>query len=93
MYDKYHEKGFELLSIDVNWDGETLARDFVKQYNLPFPVGRDADAKIGTAYGVDATPNTFFVDKKGILVARHEGEFEGNTEQEISRHIEKLLAE
>ncbi len=36
---------------------------------------------------------TFFVDKKGTLVARHEGEFEGNAEAEISRRIEKLLAE
>ncbi len=70
-----------------------MARDFVKQYRLPFPVGRDGDAKIGSVYGVDATPNTFFIDKKGILVARHEGEFEGDPEAEISRRVEKLLAE
>jgi len=93
VYDKYHDKGFELLSIDVTWDGETLARDFVQQYRLPFPVGRDADGAIGAAYGVQETPLTFFVDKKGTLIARHEGEFEGNAETEISRRIEKLLAE
>jgi hypothetical protein len=93
VYDKYHDKGFELLSVNVTWDGETLARDFVQQYRLPFPVGRDGNGAIGGVYGVEATPMTFFVDKRGTLVARHDGEFEGNAEVEISRRIEKLLAE
>ncbi len=93
MYDKYHPQGFELLSVNVVWDKDGPARKFVEDYRLPFPVGRDSSGIIGGAYRVDATPASFFIDKKGILVERVDGEFPTNAEGEFSRRIEKLLAQ
>jgi len=49
------------------------AKKFVDAYHLPFPVGRDADGKIGDLYGVEATPVTFFIGKDGMLRERLEG--------------------
>jgi hypothetical protein len=54
-------------------------------------VGRDGDARISTAYKVDATPTSFFIDKQGIIVERANGGFELDPEGEFSRRIEKLL--
>lgn len=79
--------------MNVVWDKDAPARKFVEDYHLPFPVGRDSSGSIGTAYRVDATPASFFIDKKGILVERVDGEFESNAEGEFSRRIEKLLAQ
>ena len=62
-----------LLSVNVVWDKEGPAKRFVEEFRLPFPVGRDADARIGTLYGVEATPTTLFIGKNGKLVERHEG--------------------
>ena len=93
MYDKYHDKGFEILSVNVGWDKESAARKFVEEYRLPFPVGRDSSATIETAYEVDSTPSNFFIDKNGVLVERKIGTFEGDLESEFSRRIEKLLAQ
>jgi len=42
---------------------------------------------------VDATPASFFIDKKGVLVERVNGAFESDLEGEFSRRIEKLLAQ
>ncbi len=92
MYEKYHEKGFDILSVNVGWDKEAAARKFVEEYRLPFPVGRDSDTAIGTPYQVDATPANFFIDRKGVLVERRVGTFEGDLESEFARRIEKLLA-
>jgi peroxiredoxin len=92
VYEKYKDKGFVLLSVNVLWDKEAEAKQFVKEYGLTFPVGRDGSARISTAYKVDATPASFFIDRKGVLVERVTGEFQFDAEGEFSRRVEKLLA-
>ena len=77
------------VSVNVTWDSEGGAKNFVEQYHLPFPVGRDANGTIGDLYGVESTPNTFFIGKDGKLVERHEG---GLEEAQFEQRIEKLLA-
>ena len=61
------------LSVNVTWDQEGPAKKFVEEYKLKLPVGRDTDGKIGDAYGVDATPTTFFIGKDGKLRDRVDG--------------------
>ncbi len=55
------------------WDKEGPAKKFLEEYRLPFPVGRDADGRIGDLYSVDATPTTIYIGKDGKLVDRVEG--------------------
>ncbi|MBI3086431.1 MAG: TlpA family protein disulfide reductase [candidate division NC10 bacterium] len=94
MYEKYREKGLAFLSVNVTWDSEGPGRKFVDQYRLPFPVGRDADGKIGTLYGVDATPATLFIGKDGKLADRVDGAPEQveAIKAGLEVRIEKLLA-
>jgi peroxiredoxin len=79
--------------VNVVWDKDAPARKFVEEYRLTFPVGRDSSGAIGALYRVDATPASFFIDKKGVLVERADGAFEGDPEDAFSRRIEKLLAQ
>ncbi len=94
MYDKYRDKGLAFLSVNVVWDKEGPAKKFVEDYHLPFPVGRDADARIGTLYGVEATPATFFIGKDGKVVERVDGAPEDAEaiKNGLEYRIEKLLA-
>ncbi len=55
------------------WDKEGPAKKFLEEYRLQFPVGRDADGRIGDQYGVNATPTTLYIGKDGKLVDRVEG--------------------
>ncbi len=75
--------------MNVTWDKESDAKQFVQQYHLPYPVGHDGSGSISGAYGVDATPVTLFIAKDGKVVARTDGEM---TETEFVRQIDKLLA-
>jgi hypothetical protein len=72
----------------VHWDSDAGARQFVDRHRLPFPVGRDGGAAIGTPYGVDATPASMFIDRNGILVEQKTG---GMDEGEFEQRIGKLL--
>ncbi len=94
MYEKYRDKGLAFLSVNMTWDNEGDARRFVEEYRLPFPVGRDADGRIGTLYGVEATPATFFIGKDGTLVARVDGapEDAASIRAGLEQRIDKLLA-
>lgn len=79
--------------MNATWDKDAAARRFAEEHRLPFPVGRDSSGSIGSLYRVDAVPTSFFIDKKGTLVERVNGSPEGDPEAEISRRIEKLLAQ
>jgi peroxiredoxin len=94
MYEKYRDKGVAFLSVNVVWDKEGPAKDFIEKYHLTLPVGRDGDAQIGTLYGVEATPLTFYIGKDGKVVLRKEGAPEDveAIKTEMEQGIEKLLA-
>ena len=94
MYQKYRPKGVVFLSVNVSWDHEGPAKKFVEDHHLPFMVGRDADGRIGTLYGVEATPTTFFIGKDGKLRERLEGAPEDAKaiEAGIEQRINWLLA-
>lgn len=79
--------------MNATWDKDAAARRFAEEHRLPFPVGRDSSGSIGSLYRVDATPASFFIDKKGTVVERVNGSPEGDLEAEFSRRIEKLLAQ
>ncbi|MBF0344380.1 MAG: redoxin domain-containing protein [Nitrospirae bacterium] len=46
------------------------ANKFMKGSNYDFPVLQDADHKSARAYGLTGVPETFLIDKNGILVKR-----------------------
>lgn len=77
------------MSVNVEWDREGPAKKFVEQYRLPFPVGRDADGRIGALYGVDSTPMSFFISKDGKLVERLVGA--PDDVQELEAGLERRL--
>ena len=89
LYARYSGKSLAFVSVNVSWDTEGGAKKFVEEYHLPFPVGRDANGAITSRYGVDATPNTFFIGKDGKIVGRVDGELE---ETELDLRINSLLA-
>ena len=53
---------------DPGGSDETSGQDYVTDKELHFIIGPDFDRSIATAYGVDAYPTTFFLDKDLNLV-------------------------
>jgi len=89
MYARYGDKGLAFVSVNVSWDTETGAKNFVEEHHLPFPVGRDGNGGIAASYGIESTPNTLFIDKDGKIVGRVDGELE---EIAFEQRINALLS-
>ncbi|MDR1959563.1 MAG: TlpA family protein disulfide reductase [Planctomycetaceae bacterium] len=73
-YEKYHDKGFEVISVYV-WDKLEESKKSVEQEKLPWIILSEeltekADLpKQGTAYGIQGVPTVLLIDKDGKIIA------------------------
>ncbi len=55
-------------------DEAPLAKQFLADFGAPWPTLDDPNGTLASAYGVVAPPQTYFIDKDGILRARQIGQ-------------------
>ncbi len=54
-------------------DEESKILQFLQENGHAYPALEDEGGKVAIAYGVYGVPETFFIDKAGTIVAKHEG--------------------
>ncbi|MCE5231569.1 TlpA family protein disulfide reductase [bacterium] len=67
VYNQYHDKGFEIIGISLDADGNALKK-FIKDKNVPWPQyfdGKEWENQISSRYGVDSIPAMWLVGKDG----------------------------
>jgi len=75
VYEKYKERGFELLAIsDDDLADRDLVRQFAQKHQLNFPVLYDDG--IARLYDVDGYPVSVFIDRQGNLRYVQDGPFD-----------------
>lgn len=86
LYEKYKEKGFEIVSVGVSTNEDDV-KEFVKKYKITFPVG--ISDEVGTQYGTRGIPDNFLFSADGKLV-KH---FSGYTEEsKLEMALKELLS-
>ena len=66
------------------------ARKFITDFSLSFPNARDVAGKVSVDYGVYGVPETFFIDRKGLIRAKHVGAL---TDDVFRAEVDRLLGE
>ncbi len=85
-YEQYHERGFEIVGISLDRDGEPL-REFIQAREIPWTIVYDQDNPSPTPeyYGVMGIPTMFLVGADGNVVStRARG-------PQLDAELEKLL--
>ncbi len=85
----YKDRGVVLVGVDIQ-DKEAPAREFLEQFAISFPNGPDPTGKISVDYGVYGVPETFFIDRAGLIRVKHAGAV---TEDLFRSQVERLLRE
>jgi thiol-disulfide isomerase/thioredoxin len=92
-YEKYHDRGFDVVGISLDDDTKALT-DFLQKEKLAWPTLLEVDASkrgfdvpLVKQFGVDGIPATFLIDRSGKVAAIS---VRGD---ELTKQIEKLLAE
>jgi cytochrome c biogenesis protein CcmG/thiol:disulfide interchange protein DsbE len=57
-------------------DTEANARTFVSRYGVTYPNGQDQTGAIAVDYGMSGVPESYFVDRDGMLVKKWQGPIE-----------------
>lgn len=88
-YKTYSPKGVEFLVLGFQ-DSEAKFRKFVEREKFPYPSAFDKGDKVGTSYGVNAPPTTFFITADGKIQRAFYGKLAEL--DKLSSWIEELLA-
>lgn len=72
-YEKYHDRGFEIVGISLDKSREELT-EFIKEKNLTWAQYFDGlgwKNKLAQQYGIDSIPATFLVGADGRIIAKN----------------------
>ncbi len=89
IYRKYKAQGVVFLGVGY-LDQDKPALDYLKQYDITYRNGIDVQQRISRAYRITGVPETFFIDKDGIV---REVTIARLSEAQLSASIERLLNE
>ena len=87
-YQRFKDRGVTFIGVDY-LDTERFAYDFLREYNVSYANGIDLQQRIAMLYRITGVPETFVVDKNGII--RHI-ELQRMTARQLSDVIELALA-
>ena len=85
----YKDRGVVVLGVDIQ-DKVEAGKKFIDTFTLTFPNALDPNGRVSVDYGVYGVPETFFIDARGNIRAKHVGAV---TEEVFRREVERLLAE
>lgn len=66
MQQELKAKGVVVVAVSIDEDEQAYHR-FIKQYGITFPTVRDPDGRIEQLYGTVKIPETYIIDRNGML--------------------------
>jgi len=91
LYAKLKDKGLKIVAVAED-KSQGVVVDFVREQNMAFTVLHETDAAVAQQYSVFRYPETFIIDKNGIVRQHLKGEVDWMSTKYVA-YIEKLLAE
>ena len=70
LYEEFRGKNLEILAVSIDSNGREAVDPFMRKIDLTFPVLLDPKETIKPLYGITGVPESFIVDKEGILVKK-----------------------
>lgn len=67
IYNRYHEKGLVMLSIDIE-ETHAKAAAYSKKHSLPYPILLDPEGSLSRKYGVGGVPVKALIDRNGRII-------------------------
>jgi len=71
-------------------DKDPASLEFIQRFGLTFPNAPDPAGKVSIDYGVYGVPETFVIDRRGVIRQKHVG---GVSDSVLRQSVEPLIAE
>ena len=66
MQDRMRARGVVVLGVSIDVDGDAYHR-YLKQRSVNFLTVRDPEQKVASLYGTAGWPETYIIDRQGIM--------------------------
>jgi cytochrome c biogenesis protein CcmG/thiol:disulfide interchange protein DsbE len=86
---RYRELGVVVIGVAIQ-DKEAASLEFIRRFGLTLPNAPDPTGKVSIDYGVYGVPETFVIDRRGMIRRKHVGAV---TEAVLRESVEPLLGE
>ncbi len=91
LHNKYEPLGFTVIGVNVEQETE-LARSFIANSPVDFPILLDSSNKVSQLYDVIAMPTTVLIDRDGKMRYLHKG-YQAGDEKIYQKMVKKLIRE
>jgi thiol-disulfide isomerase/thioredoxin len=79
LRDKYQNRGFEVLGINLDENPDTVAPRAVQEFKIDFPIFKDPEGKVADLFDVHAIPLTVILDEQRKILLVKDGEQDWNS--------------
>jgi thiol-disulfide isomerase/thioredoxin len=63
-------KPFRMLTVSIDQGGREAAIDYFNRSGTSLPTLLDSEGKVGKKYGITGVPQTFVIDKNGVIIKK-----------------------
>ncbi len=85
-FEKHKGDGLRLIAITD--ETKSIVEPFVQNQGMTFPIMFDEGGRASNKYGIQGIPTTFFLDRDGVIIARHVGALGPNI---LQSYLDDLL--
>ena len=87
---RHYRDGGDVVFLGIAWtDTESASLDYIKRFDITYPNGPDLGTRISQAYRTTGVPETYIIDREGVLQYKKFAPFE--SVQEIYSAVDPLL--
>jgi thiol-disulfide isomerase/thioredoxin len=83
-------KQFQMMAISIDEGGKEAVASYFKKSGITLPAFLDSDGAVSSSYGTTGVPETFIVDKTGIIRKKVVGGMDWSS-PDVSAYLDELL--
>ena len=88
LQERMKGRGVVVVGVSIDVDGDAYHR-FLKLHNINFVTVRDPEQKVASAYGTSGWPETYIIDRQGVLRRKFVGPVDWNA-PDIVAFLERM---
>jgi cytochrome c biogenesis protein CcmG/thiol:disulfide interchange protein DsbE len=89
---RHYQPTGEVVFLGIDYvDTEPEARGYLTKFDITYPNGPDLATKISQFFRIKGVPETYFIDRDGVLQYIQVGPF--SSEDQIRQQVDKLLSQ
>ena len=92
LYIQLKSEDFIMLAVSQDVDGQKTVASYLKDWGFTFPVLLDVRGEVGKKYGVTGYPETFLIDRQGMIVHHHIG-YNDWSRPDVVKAVRRLIVD